>query len=167
MKSYMKAEIAATTVVLSMLLGSVGHPAEPKASAAELTGVTASFVYDDDGVIDNRDLTSGKLALWNTPIGEGDAGRPSTSTFVIVGVKYPAGTGARLGEVAVTLRVRAQASGRLVFHERAVVRPIAKERVAVPFLIRGTGCESLRLEAGIDGAIVTVMQRTINFKCGS
>jgi hypothetical protein len=165
MKISKTVEIAGTTIVLSVLLGSVGHPAEPKDAAAELTGVTASLVYDEDGMVDDRDLTSGKLALWNTPIGEGDAGRPSTSMFAIVRVKR-SNSSARLGELAVTLRVWAQASGRLIFHERAVVPPVVKDRVTVPFLIRGTGCEPLRVEAGIAGVRVAV-QRTINFKCGS
>lgn len=166
MNIFKKMDIAGTTILLSMLLTSVGHPAEPNPSP-ELTGVAASLVYDEDGTIDDRDLTSEKLALWNTPIGEGDAGRPSSSTFAIVRVKRPVTMSARSGELVVTLHAWAQASGRLIFHERAVAPPFIKERATVPFLIRGTGCEPLRVEAAIEGRREPVIRRTINFKCGS
>src|SRR5262245_52812574 len=65
---------------------SPGSTAPPFAVA----GIQAHLFYESSGKVDERDLVSGGVTLWNTIIGEGEANAPSNTTLVIVELSGPA-----------------------------------------------------------------------------
>lgn len=157
--------IGITVALLAIASGSSGVFAEKGFDTVEVSGITAFLVSDEDGLIDRRDITAGRMALWNTPIGEGDAEMPSSSTFVLVEISP--GNSERKSMTYVSLRVRGEKSGRTIFRDRAPIPMSVRRKLMVPFLIHGTGCEALRLDAAVDGLSTAAAQKTINFRCGS
>lgn len=155
-----------STVTLVLVLGLTAVVATRKASAkgvanqSPLKLLKAHLIYDDDGTVDTRDVTVGKLALWNTPLGEGDAGRPSSSLLVLVGIpQRPTG---KKPTAKLTLRVREKSTKRSLHNETISIG--STTGAVVPFLVRGTGCEALELEAVVDSGSPLV--RAVAFNCG-
>src|SRR5919202_6847730 len=52
----------------------------------KITGIKAMLFFEQKGTFSDDILSRPNIALWNTVIGEGDAGIPSNSTLVLVEV---------------------------------------------------------------------------------
>jgi hypothetical protein len=159
---------AATKLIPILVLGLLATTNEQSVWAKnspkplQATVLKAHLIYDEDGAVDSRDLTAGKLALWNTPLGEGDAGKPSSSVIVLVGVP-PMVAGGRT-PAKLSLHVRSKATKRSVFTETVPIRSAGISQFMIPFLVRGTGCEAIEIEAVVDSGPPLV--RTVPFGCG-
>jgi hypothetical protein len=118
--------------------------------------------------VDARDVTDTKIALWNTPIGEGDAGRPSSSILVRVTVTFQGKADVTQNLAKLSLTVRSEKSGKVTMRDRASVPVPTSSRVVLPFVVHGTGCDPLELEAIVEGTKPDGVraQRIIAFACG-
>jgi len=112
-------------------------------------GIRAFLIHEESGRVGTQDIVGGELVLWNVIIGGGDVGKPSNSTLVFVDVSKTDHWSPSTTEQQGTLRLRATAGGRLLRdHSVALRRFFSRDAsLSVPFLVYGTGCEELRLDA--------------------
>lgn len=183
------------TVVGPKHAAPLAKPAPAAVAGYEVKAIRAFLVYTD-GKIDSRDLTTEKLVLWNTIIGEGSAGKPSRSTLVkvtvagqSVGSMDPGVLAIRVVEPAET-RERVEYSAesekpnvlwRKSVKERLVTTQrfqlyrfsISNERVReiqIPVLVQDTGCARLEITARIElpkqKGKPVQLKATVPFACG-
>jgi hypothetical protein len=121
-----------------------------------------AFLIFDDHTTSTEDLLTGKVTLWNTIIGGGDAnGKSSNATKVIVTVSGSNGANQKL-------RLRAKnESKKVVFVKEQPISEIQNEPTKYEFNISHTGCEVLNLTAEIVGAKKPERKEgTIQYQCG-
>jgi hypothetical protein len=105
-----------------------------------------------------------RAELWNTIIGAGSAGEPSTSTLVVVVVSSKRGSFVKNG--VVTLVVANARSGKVMSRMTGRLGVFSSDgKFHAPFLLKDTGCVRLRLTAKTNnsGESKTV---TVPFQCG-
>ena len=134
-------------------------------TAPKITGIRAQLFYEGSGKFSPDVLAAKNFALWNTIIGEGSAGEPSTSTFVTViisGKEVPVGS----------LKVEITATGnknRLI-QKKSILVDIYNERTRffAPLWLSDTGCEKIKISARLigKGTPAAVVTKTIPFACG-
>ena len=127
-------------------------------------GMRALLFYADRGTFSEDVLADTTTALWNTVIGEGDAGGPSESTLVVVEV-----TGEPESyEPDRSVELRATAGGKVLLRHAAPVSGLSTQGKAyVGFWLYGTGCEPVRLTARLTGqASPAELRKEIPFECG-
>ena len=116
------------------------------------------------GTFSKDDIISGKVALWNTIIGAGDAEGPSTQTIVIVGIRSK-----NYSNTAQTLWFTATA-GKKTIHQESKNFGVIGDNVnyKLLFLLNDTGCEKIviKTELTIKGKVVSTLSKTIDFECG-
>jgi hypothetical protein len=133
-----------------------------------VAAIHVHLYYQSTGEIDTRDLLDGKEHnLWNTIAGVGVARKPSCSVLVLVDLVGP--TFAKIdGELAMKAT-----AGETTLLERTLQLGdwYADERLVLPFLIYGTGCEKLEISATLQdfpGAKIKVgtLKKSVPFECG-
>jgi len=103
-----------------------------------------------------------EMALWNTIIGEGDAGEPSTSTLVDVIVEGAPGSFSARSEVK--LVVSNSRTGKVKYRFTSHVGVLSRSGVShIPFWLKETGCEPLKLVATVGN---TKAETDVSFACG-
>ena len=137
------------------------------ASAApeyRISDLRAQLFFSDRGTFSDDLLKRKGLALWNTIIGAGDAGGPSSATLVVVEVSgapgsYPDG---RRVELAV------RTAQKEIFRRQSSLGVLGSDgHVYVAFWLYDTGCEELRVSTALLGqAEPTRRVATIPFHCG-
>lgn len=157
--------------------------AEP--AQVRIDGVRAMPYYVDQGVIrSSTDLFDKRLVLRNVVIPPGPSGDPlrrthiddwdilfgTTATYVVVTVttldpdQLP-------NQLRLSFVARAKANNRTLLSQDLLLSTLAvrgSARIHIPFLVYGTGCESLELQAQIHEmkTVVSELVRTIPFTCG-
>jgi hypothetical protein len=134
---------AAVSVILS-------HPVPAQATPSyTITDVRAHLFYSDGATFSENLVGNPKIrALWNTPIGEGDAGAPSSATLVVVEISgkpgsYEAGRG-------VELAVRD--GKREIFRLSQALSVLSdKGHAYAAFWLYDTGCAPLRISTALLG----------------
>lgn len=140
-------------------------PPGPRAPTFQVKGIHAFLYFHKTGGFGDRDLTDGQTALWNTIIGEGDAGLPATSMLVKVEVGGPN---------------FASAPGKLTVVAKAGKKTLAKQTftlgdyfdeggqtITLPMLVTGVGCDAVTLTATLAGKGVRgAATATVPFACG-
>ena len=103
-------------------------------------------------------------ALWNTPIGEGDAGAPSDATLVVVEISGQPGSFAEGRSVELAVREKNKETFRRS-QRLSVLSDQGHSYVA--FWLYDTGCSPLRISAALLGQRNT-SRRVIDvpFQCG-
>lgn len=146
------------------LMASLNAFAQTKV-APKITAIRAQLFYDASGTFSDDIFLNKELALWNTIIGEGSAGEPSTATFVSVVVSSR-------NVPLNTLKVEITATGnknRLI-QKKLLDVDLYDERgkVFAPFWLYDTGCEEIKISARLigKGAPTTVISKKIPFACG-
>jgi hypothetical protein len=132
-----------------------------------VAAIRAHAYYHARGEFDERDLFDPTLVLRNVIIGEGDAREPTEITLVLVVVEGPSFASETKG--AVELRTRAAGTSPAQQSMPLSLLFAKGTRVTVPFLIQGTGCEHVELEAritGVTGDPPPPKKATIPFHCG-
>ena len=120
-------------------------PAAPAAPAAyRISAIRAFLYYHDTGTFDDRDAASGKVALWNTIIGEGDAKAPSQTTLVQVELSGPS-----FSNISGTLEIVVSAEKQKLVRQKLDAGGFFAEnspRIVIPVLVHGTGCTELKID---------------------
>jgi len=118
-------------------------------SGLSIDSINAYFYYHATSTFGEENLASGKLALRNSIIGEGDAEHPSSTTLVMVSLD----TCASWPSDAVLEFSAAEAGGKTMTESTVPLSSYFSQgnRVTIPFLLYGTGCESVELKATVVG----------------
>ncbi len=148
----MRSLAAATALVLALVAPAAAQPAAkpvPPPPSFQIKGIHAFLYFHRTGGFGDRDLTDGQTALWNTIIGEGDAGMPSTTMLVKVELGGP---------------TFANQDGKVVVVAKAGKRTLAKQTFAIgdyfeeggqaitlPMLVTGVGCDEVTVTATLSG----------------
>lgn len=133
--------------------------------APKISAIRAQLFYDASGTFSKDILADKNLSLWNTIIGEGSAGEPSTSTFVTVEIS---GRNIPLG----TLKIEITATGNKnrIIQKKLISVDLYDERPKffAPFWLYDTGCEEIKISARLigKGAPATPITKKIPFACG-
>jgi len=114
-----------------------------------ITDVRAHLFYSSGATFSENLVGNPKIrALWNTTIGEGDAGAPSNATLVVVEVSGPPGSfdPARKIELAV------REGNRETFRRTQGLSVLSdKGHAYVAFFLYDTGCSPLRVSTALLG----------------
>jgi hypothetical protein len=139
-------------------------------SDVRVTDIQARLFCDQTGGFTADVIGERRPALWNTIIGEGDAGCASESTLVLVVIDAPPseflGDG-RVSVLAMTASETDAAPDTLAY--RTVRLGISGEdgRYFVPLWLYDTGCTPIELHAWVEGARqATERREEILFMCG-
>ncbi len=131
----------------------------------KITAIRAQLFYDARGTFSEDILSQKDLALWNTIIGEGSSGGPSTSTFVTVEV-----SGRDLPVGATKVEITAIGNKNRLIQKKVIALDIYDERrkFFAPFWLYDTGCEAITISARLigRGAPATIVTKKIPFACG-
>lgn len=133
-------------LTLTTLITSCSDKKNKSNSESNKLQVSAFLIYDDSSVSDFDVLNDKSIVLWNTFIGEGDAGKPSHKTKIIV-----LGTGENYS-------INIANAGNTVVDKNNV--SISNE---TSFIIDDTGCGEV--EISITGEKFNY-KGTIDFACG-
>ncbi|MDF9788110.1 hypothetical protein [Polynucleobacter sphagniphilus] len=138
-------------------LEAIGYQGEAKIEA-----IRAYLFHDHNGSITDNILGKKDLALWNTPIGEGDAGGDSNATLVVLEI---AGWGVA-GKVKVDVVDEDQ--NEILKQTREFAIFDNDRKFYVPFILPITGCKELTISAKLvgKGLSPSAITQTIPFKCG-
>ena len=129
-----------------------------------ITAVRAQLFYSDRGTFSADVLASPGKALWNTPIGEGEAGGPSDATLVVVEVTGTPGS----YEPDRSVELTATAEGKVVLRRATDATVLNRRgRMYAGFWLYDTGCRPVRLSARMRGQTPAYeMKKEIPFDCG-
>lgn len=133
--------------------------------APKITAIRAQLFYDATGTFSADVLAQKDLALWNTIIGEGSAGAPSTSTLVTVEI-----SGRNLPVGGTKVEITATGKKNQLIQKRVVAVDIYDQRAKfyAPLWLNDTGCEPIKITARLigTGAPAGIVTKTIPFACG-
>jgi hypothetical protein len=144
---------------------SIAVGAQNTTSAPTVTAVRAQLYFEETGTFSRDILVPPAFVLWNTIIGEGDAGRASHSTLVTAEVS---GNHVAVGAVRVTITASGSNGRTLARHETTVDLYDNKVRFYAPLFLVNTGCDKITITARLSGRGVstTPAVRMIPFHCG-
>ena len=155
--------VAKTLITLSVLLILLPFSAQTEEKKPlKLDQIVVRLFHNYDGTLSAP--ISGKTALWNTIIGEGDAGIPSNATLVDVIVRGQPGTFEpnRIVSLMVT-KGKDHATFAHFSQAVGVLSPGGAYHAA--FLLLGTGCEELHVSVQLN-VTNQRLETEIPFKCG-
>jgi hypothetical protein len=150
------------------LLSNSATPA-PNADKYAITDLSAHLYHESSGAFDHANIASERSPhLWNTIIGEGDAGSPSNAMLVLVKVRGRWVSDANPPK----LRLIAQdKDGTELLNKAVDLKAFFSEgsTITVPFIAYGTGCSEIRLTAtliGGRGTSLSKLSKKVPFECG-
>ena len=112
-----------------------------------IINITAHLYHEDSGSFDKANITTeSSPTLWNTIIGEGEAGSPSGATLMLVKLRGNWLSGAKPPK----LKFVVEEKGRTELLSQTVnLRAFFSKRdtLIVPFIAYGTGCSVIRATA--------------------
>jgi hypothetical protein len=123
--------------------------------------------YQERGTFDDADILTGKVALRNVFIGEGDALTPSGAVLILVDVEGP--DFAKSIPPSAFLRVDARSGGRQAVSVRVRLGDLysGSRHISVPVLVYGAFCSELRIKVHIEGVKGgDAVTATAPFTCG-
>lgn len=152
-------------VGLAIVAMAVSAVADQIRERVQIESISAYLYFHEDGTFGDVDIAAGSSALRNTIIGEGDAEKPSSTTLVVVTVR-----GCTSCSDVYELEFSAVAAGRELSDERVNLSPYfsSKQRTKIPFVLRGTGCEVIQIQAAVVGPDKqrSESNATVPFACG-
>ena len=134
-----------------------------------VTGIHARLFFHGTGKIGTADLLDGnEHHLWNTIIGEGGAGAPSSATWVLVEL-----TGPTFLQAPGKLEVKATANKKVLLNQTLSFSRYSFDgkNLVLPFLVYDTGCGSLEIAATLKEVPASklkgaTLKRSVPFDCG-
>ncbi|MDD3294051.1 MAG: hypothetical protein PHG20_05115 [Geobacteraceae bacterium] len=157
--------------VLSVfLMHLAAFPAQAENLASyRVSAIKAHLFYHENGKFGAMDVINGKeVSLFNTIIGAGSAGMPSSITLVLVEVSGP-----NFQTIPGKLSVTATEGKRTLAKQNVTLSSLFTENgksVHFPVLIYNTGCETVKITATIQGlpggSKPNTMVKRIPFVCG-
>lgn len=160
------AALSSVLLIVSLTSSASSIQSQARTPPYRITAIKAMLFYEQTGTFSRDILAKPEMGLWNTIIGEGEAGSPSGSTLVMVEV-----TGKKGGDGPTTPRkveLTATDSKKVVL-KRAVDIGLLEEsgKFYAAFWLYDTGCNRIKLSARIIGQTQpSAMTRTIPFECG-
>jgi hypothetical protein len=141
-------------------------PAPPPAPTTfRIAAIQAFLYFHKTGTFGTEDLTTGKVALWNTIIGEGDAEHPATAMLVKVVL-----TGPSFANQDGKLVVVAKEGKRTLVKQTFPIEDYFEEQtpsITLPLLVTGVGCEEITVTATLSGKGKRGTARAVvPFACG-
>ncbi|QWD70389.1 hypothetical protein [Polynucleobacter sp. UB-Siik-W21] len=133
---------------------------------AKIEAIRAYLFYDHMGTISGDMLAKKDITLWNTIIGEGDAGSPSDSTFVIVEISGRDISATRHAKVNIVVT---NSSGKQIANVTRGFSIYDNFRKSyIPLVIPDTGCGHVTVSAKLvgKGFDPSSIAQTIPFECG-
>jgi len=133
---------------------------------AKIEAIRAYLFYDHTGSISSDILAKKEITLWNTIIGEGDAGSPSDSTLVIVEISGRDISATRHAKVNIIVT---DFNGKQIAN---VTRGFSiydnYRKTYIPLVIPDTGCGHVTISAKLVGSGFdpSSIAQTIPFECG-
>lgn len=155
--------IAAAALALGLATAAPGF-AQTREPPYRITGVRAQLFYSDRGTFSGNILADTSKSLWNTVIGEGDSGGPSTSTLIVVEVTGTPGS----YEPERSVELTATAEGKVLLRATQPAAILTQRgKMYAGFWLPDTGCRRVRLAARMRGQTrASEMKREIPFQCG-
>lgn len=153
--------------LLALLAPAVAHAEDKKPTPPPygIAAIRAFMFLEESGTIDPRDMTDGKVTLWNTIIGEGDAKGPSSTTVIQVELAGPT-----FANTSGSLELVVTADGKKLLKQKVGVDTLFSEgaKLVVPFLVYNTGCDELAITATYTtpGKKKVKKTATVPFSCG-
>jgi hypothetical protein len=147
----------------ALVTGIVLVAAGPAHADATLDTVSTHLYYHETGTVDDREASG--LSLWNTIIGEGDATAPSSSVLVRATVSGAETLTAGAVELVVLAGKKRLTKQRVSLDAFSASKGHA---MTVPFVLYGTGCESIAVKVTVLAGKRTVgtRQLVLPFACG-
>ena len=129
-----------------------------------ITDLRAHLFFSDRGTFSDDLLKRKDLALWNTIIGAGDAGGPSSATLLVVEVSGEPGSYPNGRRVELAVRT----ARKEIFRRQLSLGVLGPQGHAyVAFWLYDTGCESLTVSTALLGQVEpTRRAAAIPFHCG-
>ena len=154
-------KLAALMIALAFFIAcNSGEPTSPsgeptkevadtsQSSTANTDLKVAAYLVYEDGSLSNFDvLNNDTIALWNTIIGEGNAGKPSTSTKINLH--------GDLQDLHILIR-----NGEV----KAIDSTISKPAKEINYVIKNTGCDEVYVRIRKKSKVL--YNDTIPFQCG-
>ena len=133
---------------------------------AKITAIHAYLIYDHTQSFSEDILSVKDIPLWNTIIGEGYAGAPSHSTFVVVEISGRDISSTRDAKVNIITTDFKKAQIANVTRMFSMYGEYKKSYVS--FVVPETGCSPITISAKLVGAGFdpNSLSKTIPFKCG-
>ena len=160
-----------TPLLVSLIIFSarlIATAVRPGASTApyKITAIKAKLFYEGTGTFSRDVLSKPDFTFWNTIIGEGDAERPSNSTFVLVEVSGKPSP----DEPPPSRKVEFTAigSGKVLMKRTIDIGLFGENgRFYAAFWLYDTGCQPIKVSARIVGQTQpSSLTKTIPFACG-
>ena len=165
----MKMKAIFFVVILIIMVTMVNSNVE-NGTKFSIVDLRAFLYFHSTGAVSSINLADGKdHALWNTPIGEGEAGQPSQAVWMLIDIVGPSFS----EDSGAILHVTAINGGKTLLDQTQILYDwyCRSNKNIIPFLVYGTGCGDLEISARLDGlpdekVDNSVLKRTIHFKCG-
>lgn len=156
--------VSAAVLGLATATVAAARTARPAEPPYRITAVRAQLFYSDRGTFSGDVLAPPGKTLWNTVIGEGESGGPSTSTLVVVEVTGAPGS----YEPDRSVELVATAEGKTVHRGTAQSAVLnTRGRMYAGFWLPDTGCKPIRLVARLRGQTpASETRKEIPFDCG-
>ncbi|MEZ4400820.1 MAG: hypothetical protein R3B06_12420 [Kofleriaceae bacterium] len=159
--------LAVATTVTEVRAQPAAKPPAPAPAPAtyQVAGIHAFLYFHGTGTFGSKDITDGTVALWNTIIGEGDAGEPASAVLVKVDLTGPSFANAT-GKLVVEAKVGRMRLARQTFAVSDFFDE-ARPQITVPLILTGVGCTDVVVTATLSGkGIKSKRQATLPFSCG-
>jgi len=135
-----------------------------------LIAIHAHLYHQSTGTVNTRDLLDGgELALWNTPIGEGESRSPSAALWILVEIEGPD----FVNDLDGRLVLKVSDGTRTILHQTLILYDWLSrdKKLILPFLAYGTGCKKLTVVAKLEGypeslIDVATLEKIVPFECG-
>ena len=131
----------------------------------KITAMKAMLFYNGTGPF-SRDILNPPMTLWNTIIGEGEAGAPSEATLVLVEVSGKSSEDVKSPPRKVEFT--ATLDGKVMVKRATDIGLFSDGgKFYAPFWLYDTGCGKVKITARILGQTQpSSMTKTIPFECG-
>lgn len=159
-------------IVLACVFGCLSSTASSQSQSPSfrITSIKAMLFFEQTATFSKDVLADRNFVFWNTIIGEGDAGSPSSSTLVLVEVGGKAGSyePTRKIEFVATYTPNGRNVREITVRRTTEINILSENgKFFAPFWLYDTGCSPVRLSARIVGqAQPSLMKKIINFECG-
>lgn len=141
-----------------------------QSTSFKITAIKAMLFFEQRATFSKDVLADPNFVFWNTIIGEGDAGSPSSSTLVLVEVAGKPGSyqPTRKIEFIATYKPNGRNSREITVRRASEINSLSENgKFYASFWLYETGCSPVRLSARIVGQVQpSFMKKIINFECG-
>jgi hypothetical protein len=159
-------------IALTLVFGCLSSTANSNSQSPsfKINAIKAMLFFEQTAAFSKDVLADPDFAFWNTIIGGGSAGSPSSSTLVLVEVAGKPGSyqTRRKIEFIATYKPNGRNLREITIKRATEINILSEDgKFYAAFWLYETGCSPVRLSARIVGQAEPYMtKKTINFECG-